>query len=55
MVDWHDGASRFPAYPQSAANTRVVGREIVKLIEQLYSVTGAPYSSVHIIGHSLGA
>ena len=53
MVDWHVGGRRF--YSQSAANTRVVGREVGKLIEQLYSVTGAPNSSMHIIGHSLGA
>ena len=54
MVDWHVGGSRY-IYSQSAANTRVVGREVGKLIEQLYSVTGAPNSSMHIIGHSLGA
>ena len=55
LVDWRDGGSHFPGYTLSAANTRVVGREIGKLVEQLFSVTGAPYSSVHILGHSLGA
>ncbi|XP_030841943.1 pancreatic triacylglycerol lipase [Strongylocentrotus purpuratus] len=39
----------------SRANTRVVGREIAKLIEDLNAATGAGFGSMHIIGHSLGA
>lgn len=54
MVDWKEGAGRLN-YAQSRANTRVVGRELGKLIEKLKSSTGASYGSMHIIGHSLGA
>ncbi|XP_781104.2 pancreatic triacylglycerol lipase [Strongylocentrotus purpuratus] len=53
MVDWEEGAARVN-YAQSRANTRVVGQDIGKLIEVLNS-KGASYSSMHIIGHSLGA
>ncbi|XP_030841944.1 pancreatic lipase-related protein 2 [Strongylocentrotus purpuratus] len=52
MVDWSDGAKMF--YTKSRANTRVVGREIAKLIEALNAATGATFGSMHIIGHSLG-
>ncbi|XP_054770778.2 pancreatic lipase-related protein 2-like [Lytechinus pictus] len=54
MVDWKEGAGRLN-YAQSRANTRVVGRDIGKLIEKLRSTMGASYGSMHIIGHSLGA
>eukprot|EP00057_Strongylocentrotus_purpuratus_P024474 XP_011678948.1 PREDICTED: pancreatic triacylglycerol lipase [Strongylocentrotus purpuratus] len=53
MVDWSDGAGML--YTTSRANTRVVGREIAKLIEALNAATGATFGSMHIIGHSLGA
>ncbi|XP_054765927.2 pancreatic lipase-related protein 2-like [Lytechinus pictus] len=53
MVDWSDGALK--GYTQSRANTRVVGREIAKLIEAFQAVSGATFDSMHIIGHSLGA
>ncbi|XP_030842163.1 pancreatic triacylglycerol lipase [Strongylocentrotus purpuratus] len=53
MVDWSDGA--LMGYTRSRANTRVVGREIAKLIEALNAATGATFGSMHIIGHSLGA
>ncbi|XP_054766412.2 pancreatic lipase-related protein 2-like [Lytechinus pictus] len=54
MVDWQEGAGRIN-YAQSRANTRVVGRDIGKLIDRLKAVSGASYGSMHIIGHSLGA
>ncbi|XP_071487026.1 pancreatic triacylglycerol lipase-like [Diadema antillarum] len=54
LVDWEEGASR-ANYAQSRANTRVVGKDIAKMMEKLKSVTGASYGSMHIIGHSLGA
>eukprot|EP00057_Strongylocentrotus_purpuratus_P033299 XP_790909.2 PREDICTED: pancreatic lipase-related protein 2 [Strongylocentrotus purpuratus] len=53
MVDWSKGADKW--YYKSRANTRVVGREIAKLIEDLNAATGAGFGSMHIIGHSLGA
>ena len=53
MVDWSVGADKW--YYKSRANTRVVGREIAKLIEDLNAATGAGFGSMHIIGHSLGA
>nr|XP_054765925.1 pancreatic lipase-related protein 2-like [Lytechinus pictus] len=53
MVDWSSGASK--GYYKSRANTRVVGREIAKLIEAFQAAAGATFDSMHIIGHSLGA
>ncbi|XP_041463869.1 pancreatic lipase-related protein 2-like, partial [Lytechinus variegatus] len=52
FVDWYPGGSK--NYLKSSANTRVVGREIAKLIEAFRDV-GATSNSMHIIGHSLGA
>lgn len=52
-VDWGDG-SGFP-YSQASANTRVVGAEIVRLINFLGAHAGLSVDKVHIIGHSLGA
>ncbi|XP_072173991.1 pancreatic lipase-related protein 2-like [Diadema setosum] len=53
MVDWNPGASR--GYTQSRANTRVVGREVAALIQAFHTLKYAALSSMHIIGHSLGA
>ncbi|XP_030839198.1 pancreatic lipase-related protein 2 [Strongylocentrotus purpuratus] len=53
MVDWSLGARR--QYPTSRANSRVVGRQVARLIEALNVHGGALYIDVHIIGHSLGA
>ncbi|XP_030842161.1 pancreatic lipase-related protein 2 isoform X1 [Strongylocentrotus purpuratus] len=52
-VDWSKGSGM--GYLKSTANTRVVGREIAKLIEAFNAATGATFDSMHIIGHSLGA
>lgn len=53
-VDWSTGASSM-WYPNSRDNTRVVGKIIGKMIEQLVNNTGARLEDMHIIGHSLGA
>lgn len=54
MVDWKVGGGR-ANYAQSRANTRVVGRDIARMMEKLKSKKGASYSEMHVIGHSLGA
>lgn len=53
LVDWEEGA-KIP-YPQAAANARIAGAEIAKLIEHLHETRGFDYSLAHVIGHSLGA
>ncbi|XP_794147.1 lipase member H-like [Strongylocentrotus purpuratus] len=53
-VDWSPGASS-KWYPNPRDNTRVVGRIIGKMIEQLVDNKGAWFEDMHIIGHSLGA
>ncbi|KAI8494205.1 hypothetical protein Bbelb_279650 [Branchiostoma belcheri] len=52
-VDWKKGAGQL--YPQAAANTRVVAAETVSLIRYLNNRTGANWTEMHVIGHSLGA
>jgi len=52
-VDWGSG-SGFP-YSQAAANTRVVGAEVARMISFLQSRLGTSAAKVHVIGHSLGA
>ncbi|PVD19759.1 hypothetical protein C0Q70_20250 [Pomacea canaliculata] len=52
-VEWRKGAQG-PYYYQATANTRVVGNYIATLILLLEKL-GVPMSSVHVIGHSLGA
>ncbi|XP_033738724.1 inactive pancreatic lipase-related protein 1-like isoform X2 [Pecten maximus] len=54
VVDWSLGADNIN-YIQAAANTRVVGATIAKLLEMLHHATRLPYSKVHLIGHSLGS
>ncbi|XP_029158872.1 uncharacterized protein LOC114931098 [Nylanderia fulva] len=49
-VDWGPG-SAVPNYVRAAANTRLVGRQLAKLIRNL----NVPLEKVHIIGFSLGA
>ncbi|XP_030839226.1 pancreatic triacylglycerol lipase [Strongylocentrotus purpuratus] len=53
-VDWSTGASS-KWYPTPRDNTRVVGRIIGKMVEQLVDNKGARFEDMHIIGHSLGA
>lgn len=49
-VDWGPG-SAVPNYVRAAANTRLVGRQLAKLIRNLE----VPQEKVHLIGFSLGA
>lgn len=49
-VDWGPG-SAVPNYVRAAANTRLVGRQLAKLIRNL----NVPLEKVHMIGFSLGA
>ncbi|XP_044017646.1 uncharacterized protein LOC122858662 isoform X1 [Aphidius gifuensis] len=49
-VDWSLG-SAIPNYVRAAANTRLVGRQLAKLIRGL----NVPLERVHLIGFSLGA
>ncbi|KAK7101243.1 hypothetical protein V1264_024054 [Littorina saxatilis] len=53
VVDWEKGA-QLP-YGQAAANTRVVGAQVAQLIKSLVDRYDSNESTVHIIGHSLGA
>ena len=52
MVEW-DSVDLW--YPQSVANTRVVGAEIAWLAGELSSQTGQDSAQMWCIGHSLGA
>lgn len=49
IVDW--GGGSLPLYSQAAANTRLVGLEVARLVRLLMINP----RKVHIIGHSLGA
>ncbi|XP_012288462.1 uncharacterized protein LOC105704100 [Orussus abietinus] len=49
-VDWGPG-SAMPNYVRAAANTRLVGRQLAKLVRNL----NVPLDKVHLIGFSLGA
>ncbi|XP_001198442.2 pancreatic lipase-related protein 2 [Strongylocentrotus purpuratus] len=53
MVDWRGGS--LDIYENSVQNIRVVGREIAILARKLDRLFNAPLSSMHAIGHSLGA
>lgn len=52
FVDWKLGAAN--NYLQSAANAKVVASLIVKFIQKLMS-NGLDYSTIRLVGHSLGA
>lgn len=49
-VDWSPG-STIPNYVRAAANTRLVGRQLAKLVRSL----DVPLHKLHLIGFSLGA
>jgi len=53
-VDWEQGATT-PNYMRAASNTRLVGRQVAAMIEQLTATTNASLDSFHLIGFSLGA
>ncbi|KAL6468025.1 hypothetical protein MHYP_G00237020 [Metynnis hypsauchen] len=52
VVDWLDRASHH--YPTSAENTKLVGRDVAKLINWLEGL-GYPLEKLHVLGYSLGA
>merc|ERR1719193_1676278 len=52
-VDW--GGGSLPLYSQAAANTRVVGLEVARLVNTLIADHDVKPADVHIIGHSLGS
>ncbi|XP_071033541.1 pancreatic triacylglycerol lipase [Parasteatoda tepidariorum] len=52
-VDWVFGAA--PPYTQAVANARMVGVILADFIEILQDVYSIPLTSMHLIGHSLGA
>lgn len=54
IVDWEKGANLLN-YLQVAGNTRVVGKELVLLVNYLIQNYGADPKRFHLIGHSLGA
>jgi hypothetical protein len=55
LVDWEKGAENLLAYNQAAANCRVVGAIIARLMTSLQTSTGASFGNMYVIGHSLGA
>ncbi|KAK0409101.1 hypothetical protein QR680_004339 [Steinernema hermaphroditum] len=54
LVYWGKGSTH-PNYFQAAANTRVVGKIIAKLIETISEIHGIPYDRFRLVGFSLGA
>ncbi|XP_022643358.1 phospholipase A1-like [Varroa destructor] len=56
LVDWLNGAGPYDFfYPLAVVNTEVVGRQIAVLLYQLLSTYALSPSSIHYVGHSLGA
>ncbi|XP_071953357.1 pancreatic triacylglycerol lipase-like [Antedon mediterranea] len=53
-VDWSIGAGNI-IYQRSCQNARVAGKKTALFLKFLHDITGASYSNMHIIGHSLGA
>ncbi|XP_052058992.1 pancreatic lipase-related protein 2-like [Mytilus californianus] len=53
IVDWGHGA--VPPYTEAAANTRVVGAQVAKLISVMVAEDQSGMDTFHLIGHSLGA
>uniref|UniRef100_A0A2P2I6H1 Pancreatic lipase-related protein 2-like n=2 Tax=Hirondellea gigas TaxID=1518452 RepID=A0A2P2I6H1_9CRUS len=53
VLHWAKGSS--VSYTQAIANLRVVARQLAYFLHTLQNVLGFPMSSLHLIGHSLGA
>ena len=54
-VDWSAGAAD-PNYVRAAVNTRLVGRQVALLVENINESVGQNINSrTHIVGFSLGA
>ncbi len=58
-VNWKEGAKFFvptlQKYKQSISNARLVGTLVAQLLLGIFKRKNYPLSSVHCIGHSLGA
>ena len=53
-IDWSKGAKTIN-YLKAAADTRTVGPLVADFIKKLANLTGASPSTMHCVGHSLGA
>ncbi|XP_018015225.1 uncharacterized protein LOC108672111 [Hyalella azteca] len=53
-VDWENGAT-VPNYMRAASNTRLVGRQVGRMVESLMKATNTSLDKFHLIGFSLGA
>ncbi|KAM9385119.1 lipoprotein lipase [Pholidichthys leucotaenia] len=53
VVDWLTRASQH--YPTSAANTKLVGRDVAKFVTWIQKELQLPWERVHLLGYSLGA
>ncbi|KAI1883024.1 hypothetical protein AGOR_G00240980 [Albula goreensis] len=53
VVDWLARAQQH--YPTSAADTKLVGRDIAKLINWMEAELNYPLERIHLLGYSLGA
>lgn len=53
-MDWYEGADELN-YWKSVQNIRVVGSQLAHFLIYLKDQTGMSESSVHLVGHSLGA
>lgn len=53
-VDWEAGAV-IPNYVRAAANTRLVGAQLARLLRGLHENSGLSLHNMHLIGFSLGA
>ena len=55
LVNWEKGADNPKDYIKSATNTRVVGALLAEMMKALHNTAGTSYSSMHLVGHSLGS
>ncbi|KAJ8372908.1 hypothetical protein AAFF_G00275580 [Aldrovandia affinis] len=53
VVDWLGRAQQH--YPTSAADTRLVGRDVAKFIDWIEAELDYPWEKFHLLGYSLGA
>ncbi|KAF1385741.1 hypothetical protein PFLUV_G00110940 [Perca fluviatilis] len=53
VVDWLTRANQH--YPNSAADTKLVGRDVAKFVTWLQKELQLPWERIHLLGYSLGA
>ncbi|XP_035207087.1 inactive pancreatic lipase-related protein 1-like isoform X2 [Stegodyphus dumicola] len=53
FIDWTWGNG--PKYDESAANTKIVGKQLAILLQNIMNQSGAGPEKFHLIGHSFGA